>query len=66
MIRFFAERLTSMRRIFMVMIAFGLTMGLVFPFIASPFVTWDPDRKLYFRLACLVAGFLVEIGRAHV
>ncbi|MBI5871221.1 MAG: diguanylate cyclase [Actinobacteria bacterium] len=59
MIRFFAERLSSMRRIFMVMIAFGLTMGLVFPYIASPFVTWDPDRKLYFRFACLVAGFLV-------
>ncbi|MHB8793640.1 MAG: HD domain-containing protein [Thermoleophilia bacterium] len=48
-----------MRRIFVVMISFGLTMGLVFPYIASPFVTWDPDRKLYFRLACLVAGFLV-------
>jgi diguanylate cyclase (GGDEF)-like protein len=43
----------------MVMIAFGLTMGLVFPYIASPFVTWDPDRKLLFRLACLFAGFLV-------
>jgi len=26
---------------------------------ASPFVTWDPDRKVYFRLACLLAGFLV-------
>ncbi len=59
MLKFFAARMTSMKRIFLVMITFGLTMGLVFPYIASPFVTWDPDRKLYFRIACLVAGFLV-------
>lgn len=59
MLKFLAQRLSSMRRIFMVMIAFGLTMGLVFPQIVGPFVTWDPDLKIYFRLACLVAGFLV-------
>lgn len=41
------------------MVTFGLAMGLVFPSIASPFVTWDPDRKIYFRLACLVAGLAV-------
>jgi len=58
-IGFFAERLTSMRRIFIVMITFGITIGLVFPYIASPFVTWDPDRKIYFRLACLIAGLMV-------
>ncbi|MHB9112690.1 MAG: HD domain-containing protein [Thermoleophilia bacterium] len=66
MIRFFAEGLSSMRRIFMVMIAFGLTVGLVFPYIAGPFVTWDPDRKVYFRLACLVAGFLVGTFCYHL
>lgn len=59
MLNFLAERLSSMRRIFMVMIAFGLLMGLVFPQMISPFVTWGPDLKIYFRLACLVAGFLV-------
>lgn len=41
MISYLAERLSSMRRIFMVMITFGIAMGLVFPYIASPFVTWD-------------------------
>ena len=59
MLKFLAQRLSSMRRIFMVMIAFGLTVGLVFPLIAGPFVTWNPDHKIYFRLASLVAGFLV-------
>lgn len=59
MLKFLAQRLSSMRRICMVMIAFGLTVGLVFPLIVGPFVTWDPDRKIYFRLACLVAGLLV-------
>jgi hypothetical protein len=59
LIEYFSKHLSSMRRIFMVMIAFGVTMGLVFPYIASPFVTWDPDRKVFFRLACLAAGFLV-------
>lgn len=59
MIDFLSRRLSSMRRIFAVMIAFGLAMGLVFPFVVSPFVTWHEDRKLFFQLACLVAGFLV-------
>lgn len=59
MLNFLALRLFSMRRIFMVMIAFGLTMGLVFPLIVGPFVTWDPDRKIFFRFACLAAGLAV-------
>ncbi|MCL4472523.1 MAG: diguanylate cyclase [Actinobacteria bacterium] len=41
------------------MLAFGLSIGLVFPYIASPFVTWDPEKKIYFRLACLAAGLAV-------
>lgn len=59
MINYLARRLTSMKRIFAVMIAFGLVMGLVFPYLVNPFVSWDPGRKLYFRLMCLAAGFAV-------
>jgi len=58
-LNFFALRLSSMRRIFFVMIAFGMTIGIIFPFIVNPFVTWDPERKVFFQLACLVAGFAV-------
>ena len=59
--RYISGHLNSMRRIFMVMVSFGLAMGLVFPLVAEPFVTWMPGRKVYFQLACLVAGFTVGI-----
>lgn len=59
MTRYIAGHLNSMRRIFMVMIAFGLATGLVFPLVAEPFVNWQPGRKLYFQVACLAAGFAV-------
>lgn len=48
-----------MKRLFAVMVVFGLSIGLVFPLVVDPFVTWNPDRKVFFRLACLIAGFAV-------
>ncbi len=54
-----SEHLGSMRRIFLVMITFGLLIGITFPYAVDPFVTWEPERKLYFRIACLTAGFAV-------
>ena len=59
MFNYLAEHLSNMRRIFWVMIAFGLAIGLAFPLAVDPFVSWDPQRKLYFRIACLAAGFAV-------
>ncbi len=57
--RYMARYMNGMRRIFLVMISFGLGMGLVFPLIVGPFVTWNPGMKVYFSLACLGAGFAV-------
>ncbi len=54
-----SEHLGSMRRIFLVMITFGLLIGIAFPYAVDPFVTWEPAGKLYFRIACLAAGFAV-------
>lgn len=54
-----SRRLNSMRRIFVVMICFGLLVGLAFPFIVEPFVEWRPGRKIYFQLACVAAGLIV-------
>ena len=54
-----AKNLSSMRRIFVVMIVFGLTIGLIFPLVVNPFVDWKPDRRIYFQIACLAAGFAV-------
>lgn len=34
----------------------GTAIGLVFPYVADPFVTWNPDGKIYFRAICLVAA----------
>ncbi len=59
MVGYLAKYLRSMKRIWLVMITFGLAMGLGFPYFTSPFVIWDPDRKLYFQLASLAAGFAV-------
>lgn len=43
----------------MVMTAFGLAIGLVFPYVVDPFVTWKPENKLLFRFACIAAGMMV-------
>lgn len=51
--------LTNMRRIFAVMITFGVIIGIAFPYAVDPFVEWDPDRKLLFRLTCIAAGLAV-------
>ncbi len=59
MINNLAEHLSNMKRIFWVMTTFSLAMGLAFPLAVDPFVTWDPQKKLYFRIACLAAGFFV-------
>lgn len=57
--RFLATSLSSMKRIFAAMVVFGLAIGLIFPFVVDPFVTWKPEYRIYFRLSCLVAGFAV-------
>ncbi|MHB8160698.1 MAG: HD-GYP domain-containing protein [Thermoleophilia bacterium] len=48
-----------MKRLFAVMVVFGLTIGLIFPVVVNPFVTWNPDRRIFFQFACLAAGFAV-------
>jgi len=36
-----------------------LLIGIAFPYAVDPFVEWDPDRKLLFRLTCIAAGLAV-------
>jgi len=57
--KFLVTNLSSMKRIFAVMVVFGLTIGLIFPVVVNPFVTWKPDRRIFFQFACLIAGFAV-------
>jgi len=41
------------------MIAFGVAVGVVFPFLVSPLVSLRPEAHDMFRLACVAAGFCV-------
>lgn len=51
--------MNSMRRIFVVMMVFGFFIGFIFPYVVDPFVIWDPDRILLFKITCIVAGLTV-------
>ncbi len=49
-----------LRNLFLSYLAFGLAMGLIFPFYADLFVEWHPGAKMWFVIGCIVAG--VSIG----
>ncbi|MDO9011013.1 MAG: methyl-accepting chemotaxis protein [Gallionella sp.] len=42
-------------------LAFGLTMGLVFPLYANFFVDWKEGMLLWFSLGCIIAGLTMGI-----
>ncbi|MFK5891727.1 MAG: methyl-accepting chemotaxis protein [Pseudomonadota bacterium] len=52
-----------LRNLFLAFLAFGIFMGLVFPFYADFFVQWKEGMKIWFVLGCIVAG--VSIGVAN-
>ena len=43
-------------------LAFGLTMGLVFPFYANFFVNWKDGMLVWFCVGCVVAGITIGIA----
>lgn len=45
-----------LRQQLMAFLAFGLAMGLIFPFFAELFVQWKPGMRGWFAFACIVAG----------
>lgn len=45
-----------LRQQFFAFLAFGLMMGLIFPFFAELFVQWKDGMRGWFALACIVAG----------
>jgi Methyl-accepting chemotaxis protein len=53
--------MSILRKIFLIFIGFGLTMGLIFPFYASIFVEYKAGMKIWFSLGCLVAGAIIGI-----
>lgn len=47
------------KKIFSGFMAFGILMGLVFPFFAKIFVTVKPDMEIFFMVGCIAAGILM-------
>ena len=50
---------TPMKKIWIILCLFGLTMGAIFPFYANFFIEWIPNRKIPFIIGCFVAGYIV-------
>jgi methyl-accepting chemotaxis protein len=51
-----------LRNLLMSFLAFGLFMGIIFPFYADFFVTWNEGMKTWFVLGCLVAGSMIGVS----
>lgn len=50
-----------LRNLFLSYLAFGLVMGLIFPFYANLFVEWHPGAKTWFTIGCIVAGLSIGL-----
>ena len=51
-----------LKTLLMASLAFGLTIGLIFPFYANFFVTWKEGMYGWFFASCLVAGSMIGIA----
>lgn len=56
----------TMQKMLYKMLGMGLLMGLVFPVYANLFVTWMPQRKIFFVFGCILAGLLVGIANYYI
>lgn len=50
-----------LRNLFLSFIAFGLAMGIIFPFYAQFFVEWKPGMYVWFSIGCLIAGAMIGV-----
>lgn len=50
-----------LRNMAIAFIAFGLSMGVIFPIYAQFFVEWKPGMKIWFIVGCLVAGTTIGV-----
>ena len=58
--RFFKSP-SILRNLFLSFLAFGLGMGIIFPFYAQFFVDWKPGMYIWFSLGCLIAGSIIGV-----
>ncbi len=50
-----------LRRLFLSFMAFGLTMGVIFPIYAHFFVEWKPGMHGWFVIGAIMAGIMVGL-----
>ena len=55
-----------LRNLLISFLAFGLSMGIIFPFYADFFVEWKDGMKLWFVIGCLVAGTVIGIANYYL
>lgn len=60
MISYDFSKPSILRSMFLTFMAFGFTMGVIFPIFASLFVEWKEGMLLWFILSCIAAG--ISIG----
>lgn len=51
-----------LRNLLIAFLAFGLLMGLIFPFYADFFVDWKEGLKQWFILGCILAGLTIGVA----
>lgn len=55
-----------LRNLLIAFLAFGIAMGLIFPFYANFFVEWKDGMKIWFVLGCIVAGLSIGIANYYL
>ena len=55
-----------LRKLLFSFLAFGLGMGIIFPFYAQFFVVWKPGMQDWFIVGCLLAGTSIGIANYYL
>ena len=58
----FSKPPSILRNLLWTFLAFGLGMGIIFPFYAQFFVEWKPGMQMWFVVGCLIAGTSIGIS----
>ena len=58
----FSKPPSILRKLLWSFLAFGLGMGIIFPFYAQFFVEWKPGMQMWFAIGCLIAGTTIGIS----
>lgn len=61
-----SKRLSASNRMFVLMMVFGLAMGVIFPIYAGFFVNWIEGYRVWFNAGCLAAGVIVGVANFYI